>query len=201
MTIPHWNYARWGLAVVIALCAFWIGTHQAHSAMKIKADVETFVFNGPWYTDDFGAKEATPMTRAYTAVVGLLALSRQETLYYMAREDSDGEPMTADYVYEITGGDLPSRWWSITLYGDDHFLLDNEYGKFSVKATDLEREEDGTFKVVISREPQPGNWIPMAGEAGEEVSLLLRMYNPNDGVLDRLQDIDMPEIRRVRKAS
>lgn len=200
MSLPYWQYARWGVALLIVLAAVGTGFHMARSATYTDAEVGSFVYNGPWYTDKFGAEDASAKTRAYTAVVGLLALSRQETLYYLAHDDSDGHPISSDYVYEISGEDLPARWWSITLYGEDHFLMPNQHDKYSVKATELSRSTEGTFKVILSREPQPGNWIPIVGE-GEELSLLLRMYNPDDGVIERLDEIKLPEIRRVRKAS
>lgn len=192
------NKLVWKLPVAIgAVAAAAVGgAIYAKSSIYTEADVRTFIHNGPWYTDKgFGNEDAAALTRAYVAVVGLLALSREETVYYLAHTDEAGEPISSDSVYEISGGDLPTRWWSITLYDADHFLTPNDEGRYSVRGTDIERESDGTFRVVLSKEPKTGNWIPM-GE-GRNMSLLLRMYNPEPQVLDQLAEIDLPTIRKV----
>lgn len=181
---------------VIAMATF-AGAMIARNSVYTEAKVGTFIHNGVWYTDNFGGEDATPLTRAYAAVVGLLALSRKETVYYLAHTDEAGEPISSDNVYEIVGDDLPARWWSITLYDADQFLTPNAEGKYSVRSTDMIREPDGSFRVILSRQKREGNWIPM-GE-GQNMSLVLRMYNPDPQALDRLADIDLPLIRKVEE--
>ncbi len=186
-----------GAVAAVAAGAFG-GAMIARSSIYTEADVGSFIHNGVWYTDrGFGSKDATALTRAYVAVVGLLALSREETIYYLAHTDESGDPISSDHAYEITGIGLPARWWSITLYDADHFLTPNAEGRYSVRATDMEREADGSFRIILSREEMTGNWIPM-GE-GRDMSLLLRMYNPEPQVLGRLAEIDLPTIRKVEE--
>lgn len=185
------------LALGVIVAAAFAGAVIAKSSIYTEAKVGTFVRNGVWYTDKFGAEDATALTRAYVAVVGLLALSREETVYYLAHMDEAGEPISSDHVYEIVGSDLPARWWSITLYDADHFLTPNAEGVYSVRSTDMTRESDGSFRVILSKEKREGNWIPM-GE-GQNMSLLLRMYNPEPQVLDHLADLKLPAIRRVEE--
>lgn len=188
-------------SVGVAAAALYAGAEIAKISIyteATEAKVRTFVHNGVWYTDkSFGNKDATALTRAYVAVGGLLALSREETVYYLAHTDEGGDPISSGHVYEIAGTDMPARWWSITLYNADRFLTPNPQGKYSVKGTDITRDKDGSFRIVLSREARTGNWIPM-GE-GENMSLLLRMYNPEPQVRERLADIELPVIRKVEK--
>lgn len=187
---------RIAVGIVAVSAAAVIGALIARNSIYTEANVRSFVHNGVWYTDKgFGNVDATPVTRAYVAIVGLMALARSETVYYMAHTDEDGDPISSENKYEITGVNLPSRWFSITLYDSDHFLTPNSAGKYSVKGTDVEYEDSGMFRVILSRDQVEGNWIPMG--QGENMSLLLRLYNPDPNVLTSLDKIELPKIRKV----
>src|ERR1700731_89791 len=70
--------------------------------------------DGPWRTSLYaGSSQGSPYLRAYVAVHGLLALSRAETIYYNASEDSDGQRLDGYCSYLVEGRDPPARWWSI----------------------------------------------------------------------------------------
>ena len=85
------------------------------------------VSDGPWSTSlDTGSSEGGPYLRARIAVHGLLALSREETVYYSALRDSDGADLVGNCSYRLEGRDPPTRWWSITAYGADDFLIPND---------------------------------------------------------------------------
>ena len=183
-------------AVAILLCLAGGAAYAVHS-MRIEAHSGNFIDNGQWYTDPaIGGTDASLRTRAYVAVVGLLALSRQETVYFLLHEDERGEPLSSDSIYEIVGDDLPARWWSITAYAEDHFLNPNPYNRYSIRDRDTAREPDGSYRIVVSREPVDGNWIPL-GE-GDHQSLLLRLYNPDPDI--QLDTVDLPVVRKIGDA-
>ncbi len=157
------------------------------------------VASGRWWTNiAVGSVHADARTRAYVAKIGLLALAPEETTYYHLY-DANGEPISSDFVYQLRGKDIPARWWSITVYGEDNFLVPNEENKFSVKSSQIEREADGSFVVYLSRAHREGNWIPL-GE-GQNMSLLLRLYNPPADIRQRLDKLDLPSIQKIGEAS
>src|SRR5678815_316989 len=84
------------------------------------------VSNGPWRTSlEAGSREGGMYLRAGIAVHGLLALNRSETVYYTATTDSSGIALDGRCTYRVRGRDPKSRWWSITAYGPDDYLIPN----------------------------------------------------------------------------
>lgn len=132
---------------------------------------------GPWATGrDFGAADASPRTRAVVALRGLLALPAREARYYTAATDDAGRPLDGRCRYRVTGGALPGKWWSLTLYDRDGYLVRNEAGVFSVESAAVP-EKPWTIAVAPTR--RPGHWLPTGGL--DHVELTLRTYLPPNG--------------------
>ena len=75
---------------------------------------------GPWRASMLaGSQDADLYTRAQVAIGGLLALNRSETMYYLARTDSQGDVLRSRCTYRIHGTPPKARWWSITAYAED----------------------------------------------------------------------------------
>jgi hypothetical protein len=130
--------------IALGLAATW--------ATVIRGTMGGDVSAGPWRTSlDVGSSQGGPYLRAQIAVHGLLALSREETMYYTAADDSDGRPLDGHCVYRIEGRDPPTRWWSITAYGADDFLIPNPDDRYSVSMNSVARAADGTFAVTLSK--------------------------------------------------
>lgn len=154
------------------------------------------VANGPWETNEnIGAAAADPYLRSGIALAGLLALNRSETVYYTALTDSDGQALRSECVYLVEGAELPARWWSVTAYGGDHFLIPNAERRYSVARDNVERDADGSFAIRVGGAPRERNWIS-TGAAGAPFSLTLRLYNPEQAVTEDLGAASLPRIRR-----
>ena len=158
------------------------------------------VSNGPWRTSFVtGSVDADLYTRARVAVGGLLALAPSETVYFTAPTDAEGFALDARCDYRVEGVELPARWWSLTLYGADQFLVPNEAGRFSFSQTTLAREPGGPWTMLVSSEPQPAapNWLPSGGPgASGPFSLTLRLYNPEPVVYEQPERVTLPRITR-----
>jgi hypothetical protein len=157
------------------------------------------VINGPWRTNlGAGSEEASLYTRAWIAVHGLLALRSDETIYYGAYTDDDGKPLTGDNVYRIEGNAIDARWWSITLYGSDDFLIPNELNLYSYSGNTVAMDSNGKFTIYVSKAPKPGNWLPLGNE--KKFGLSLRVYNPGESVRKNPATVQLPHIiREVNK--
>lgn len=152
----------------------------------------TAVAYGPWdYNPLIGSSAAGPWDRARVARHALLGLTREETIYFVASRDSEGRPLSADATYRVSGGSLPVRWWSITAYGRDHYLIPNEPGRYSFSSETVTRGPNGEFEFRVSRRPQSGDWLPLGEAAGFD--LFLRLYNPRG----EPTAADLPRIDRV----
>lgn len=126
--------------------------------------------------------------RAYIGLVLYAANVPQDAVYYETELFQGG----ADKVYQIyfPAGELPpsNEFWSITMYSEEGYLVPNENGTYSVSSQqNLKYRDDGSLHVTISMS-QPSdvsdtNWLP-APQAGENFSLTLRIYWPQESVLD-----------------
>jgi hypothetical protein len=156
------------------------------------------VRNGPWRTSLVtGSLDADMYTRARVAVGGLLALAPSETVYWNADSDSDGRPLDARCDYRVEGAELPARWWSITAYAADHFLIPNDADRYSFSQTTLAREPGGPWMIAVSSEPKPGNWLP-SGRPGNSApfALTIRLYNPAPEVYEQAAAVALPRVAR-----
>lgn len=109
-----------------------------------------------------------------------------EIFYPMARIDQLGEPFTGKFAYQLhfPKGQLPaSRYWRITLYDLDAFLVDNPIKRYGIgnMAEKLKFNDDGSLTLYIQHQ-SPGkdkevNWLPTPADG---FSLQMRMYQPDD---------------------
>ncbi|MBL0767920.1 DUF1214 domain-containing protein [Sphingopyxis sp. XHP0097] len=154
------------------------------------------ITNGVWSTSlGYGTKATDPLTRAAVARAGLLALPAKETVYWMARTDSTGAPLDGNCRYRLSGPQLDARWWSVTLYDTDGYLVDNDARIWSVNGANVASDDDGRWRVTISPDkPSEGAWLP--GAAGQPFHLTLRMYNPGSAFRADPRAAELPTIVR-----
>jgi hypothetical protein len=150
---------------------------------------------GPWTTSlTVGSAKAGPYLRARIARHGIWALDSSEVIYYTTNTDSRGFPLSHNAVYRIEGGDLDTRWWSITAYNDDHFIP-NRLDRYSFSQTTIEPELGGTWIIRLSKVEVPGNWLP-SGDLSGNLVLTLRCYNPGRRMIDDPGSARVPQIVR-----
>ncbi len=185
------------LSIGLGLCSAALAVRSGFAGGEVE--------NGPWRTSLVtGSPDADLYTRARVAVGGLLALAPAETVYWTAGRDGDGEPLTARCDYRVDGEELPARWWSVTFYAADQFLIENDAGRYSFSQSTLAREPGGPWSILVSSEGEaraksgsPVNWLP-SGKPGATgpFSLTLRLYNPQPIVYQQPEAIALPRITR-----
>ncbi len=167
---------------------------------SINAGLGTALQNGAWSTDPaIGSQGAGPYTRAAVARAGLLALNKSETVYFTAVIDDAGEALSTKCSYRVEGTPLATRWWSITAYGADHYLIPNPAGRYSQAMNTVTREADSGFRISVSPNGSGINGIPTGFDGtgeGEAFSLTLRLYNPDEETYSDLAGIALPTITR-----
>jgi hypothetical protein len=153
------------------------------------------VTDGPWRTNLLtGSSKGDVQTRASVAVHGLLALNRSETIYYTATADDGGARLTSDCAYRITGRDPDARWWSITAYGADDYLIPNPANRYSISKNTVVRGVDGSFSADVAMTAQTPNWVPVMGGP---FSLTLRLYNPGPDIARGPAHAALPKIEKI----
>ena len=185
-------WARFAVTIVAGIA---LGLGAAVAGVKSRAlGSDTRI--GAWSTGkDFGSAQAGPLTRAVVAVKGLLALPASEARYYTATVDDAARPLDGRCSYRVTGGALPARWWSLTLYGADNFLVKNDADIFSVASMALSPAEAGGWTIAVAPDRTAGHWLPTGRAA--RFDLTLRSYLPADGGRGDLTATQLPKIERI----
>jgi hypothetical protein len=169
------SWLRYLIAVTAGLAG---GVGSAAYAVKSGA-LGTGVDIGPWRTGtDFGTADASAKTRAVVALSGLLALPAREARYYTAGTDDAGAPLDGRCTYEVSGGELPGRWWSLTLYDGAGYLVANDADRFSVASAALAAGERDGWNIIVAPDRQAGHWLPSGNV--DRFQLTLRTYRPPD---------------------
>ncbi len=179
------------LLVVIVLGST-IGIGSAILAMKVVYSAGA-VTNGPWRTNlTMGSRQANMYTRAAIALSALFALNQSETIYYSAMGDDSRQRFSGDNVYRIEGKAPEARWWSITAYGANNFLIPNEMNRYSYSGNSVTFDRNGTFIIYVSKIRKPGNWLPLGDR--KRFSLTLRLYNPGESIRKSPATVALPHI-------
>ena len=160
------------------------------------------VKNGDWITSvSTGSADAGVMLKATVAIGGLLASTRENSMYYRLHSVG-GKPLRLICRYSIEGDDYEADWWSITAYGWDNYLIPNRQKRYSFNNENLQRREDGSWVIQVAAAEQPGNWLPV-GPSGApdwrklsdyDFDLLLRLYTPGRAYLDSPQSAPLPTV-------
>lgn len=202
---------RYAVTIVIGAA---IGVAAAVQTVRAGA-LGSNVSIGPWQTGlDFGTADASAKTRAVVALRGLLALPAREARYYTASTDDAGRPLDGRCRYRVTGGALPGRWWSITLYDRQGYLVANTANRYSVESASVSPRSvippgAGTidsrimqaifaaergWAIAVAPTPPPARaiWLPSGNIANFE--LTLRTYLPLDGGVGNPSRAALPAI-------
>ncbi len=124
------------------------------------------------------------LLRAAVAHAAIYVNPVAEALYCVAELDSDGRPLTGRRSYQLTfppNGLPPAAYfWSLTMYHDRGFLVDNPIDRFAIgdRTPGLRFEQDGRLVLQVSHPAPPegvANWLPAPAEG---FRLMLRLYGP-----------------------
>lgn len=151
---------------------------------------------GAWTTNKLaGSSAANALTRARIAIHGILAMHRQETIYFFSSKDDLGNRLDPKCDWEIIGRGFDCRWWSFTLYDEDYQLIESLSRRYSVHSDNVTLSADGSYRIVISPANPGTNWLA-SGSAGS-LMVTIRLYNPSQAVLDDVRKVALPQIRQI----
>ena len=168
--------------------------HQVRSA-----DMGRQVTNGPWSANtDQGTTDASALTRARVALFGLLALPAKEAMYFIARTDNDGAPLSGKCTYSVSGGEMDARWWSITLYKGEGWLVKNAANRWSIGSGSVVMNESNPpswqFFVGPKAPKDDPQYLPTGGTP--HFDLTLRTYHPQGALLNDPAKAKLPVIKK-----
>lgn len=186
-------------ALALALAGAAAGVLVARQRLRVSGgDSPDEIRIGAWTTNMLaGSSSANALTRARIAIHAILAMHRQETIYFFARQDDRGNPLDPEQDWEITGRGFDCRWWSFTLYNENDGLIESLSRRYSVHSDNVALAPDGSYRIVISRGNPGTNWL--ASGNARRLTLTLRLYNPSQALLDDVNRVVLPSIRLVER--
>ena len=150
------------------------------------------------YSDEVGALDASPVSRARVAIGGPLGLSSKEVIYFITTEDTDGERLVSGCDYKMSGSDIDSRWWSVTLYDSTTAnYVPNTDNRSSWHSEALPFNTAGQWALTISPDAQPSPWLPSQMNSSIPFDLVLRLYNPSVQTRADVPDIVLPIVEKI----
>lgn len=132
--------------------------------------------------------------RAYTARIAWFSNDPDANVYYEARVDSAGQTLDPHCSYELAGGPLPARWWSVTAYAGAHWIA-NPQNRYSYTSTNIAYEAGQQWAIEAGPRPKAGNWLPTAGAKGR-LTFILRLYDLRPGMSAMAATLPVPRIER-----
>ena len=201
------GFRYWAICLVVLVVSGFVGFRSVDLVLNYifqSQDGSTAaVKNGPWKTyEGLATADLQPMVKAMVAHIGLGALTSDEAIYWVSTDDDNAVALngteryevqfSADPLYEIGG------FWSLSLYGEDHFFVENEAGIYSLsERSGVQKNSDGSFSVIVSATKPDAqvNWLP-APQAGG-FSLTLRYYIPKKAMIDAPASVSLPVIKKL----
>lgn len=177
-----------------AAAAFW-AAGMIGSGLRFGNEINV---NG-WASDwTIGSPAANPWTRARVARHGLLALAKEEAVYFTTAADSEGRRLSEACTYRVSGGEMPALWWSVTLYDATSYLprnRDNALSFDQIKAESAGEGEVWSF-LIASEAPEDGGWV--SSRAAGNFDLTLRLYKPSPKLIEDPEGVlPAPVIERL----
>lgn len=194
-TVGRWKRIGIGFALYAAAVALGLGS--AWWVLKKAPWMVQTVQVGAWRGNLLaGSPDADMYTRGSIALNALLALGRDETMYFIASQDDAGRPLRAHCSYRVEGVPPKARWWSVTAYADDMYLFDAPNKHYSLNGTTARLDANGRFAFTTGGQEQPEtHWLPTPGNRG--LVLTLRLYNPEPELQAAPASLNPPTIRAM----
>lgn len=150
-----------------------------------------------WYgSSTTGSADAGPWLRARVAISGLLALNKSQAIYFTRKTDDNGEQLREGCRYRVTGGSLPGKWWSITVYASDNYLPLNDDKALSFDATEVKPDASGQWSGMLASSAAPGEAWASTRNAGT-FDITLRIYQPSKAAQQDYNAIPMPKVSKL----
>ena len=126
--------------------------------------------------------------RAAAARFGLGGHQAIENRSYTAEADATGAPVSGagPLALRFAADALPpcDGFWSLTVYGTDMYLIENEIDRWSIsdRTADLLYDDDGSLTIYLctERPAQENNWLPVPAE---RYLLGMRVYEGHEQVV------------------
>ena len=183
--------------IIIAIAAIF-----TYVSIPIYKNIVT-VRNDIWTSiPSVGDPKRSIYTRAFVSSQGLFALSKPESVYFSSEIDIEQAALDGSSCYVLSGTEIQSasiipRWWSLTIYNNDGYLVESTEKQYSYNSENIIYNSNGEFEIYLADKPSNNisNWLKTQSE--ELFSVTLRVYQPGEEFFSNLSRVDLPIIKKV----
>ncbi len=160
------------MSIVVALSVGFGLSYYALTDGRVFGGVQL----GPWIAwPDIGGPAPNPYTRSLIAREAALQLGRSEGLQFIARTDSDGEPLDLACSYRLAGRVPVSSFWTLAAIDADWVNLAAPGTNAALRSSEIVRETSGALRIHVGTRLSGGNWLELAGSG--PFGLVLTLYD------------------------
>lgn len=129
---------------------------------------------GPWAAwPAAGTATPDPYSAAFLSRSGALQLGRAEGLRFVARTDSDGQPLNRRCAYSIEGHTPVASFWTLQAVTEDGASIARPDGEQTLNSQRIARAPDGAALISVSPRLARGDWLETTGSGPFELVLTL----------------------------
>ncbi|WP_319484433.1 DUF1214 domain-containing protein [uncultured Cohaesibacter sp.] len=181
-----------GDIILFAVVAVGLGIGSAYFAVNHTDHLGLFQV-GPWRAwPEAAGPDVNPYSKADQARRGSLHLASGEGIAFTATTDDEGTPLDGSCQYRISGEEMPSRVWTLSLFTRDNALVDNPSGRYSFHSQDVARVGGSRFEIVTGPSARGGDWLSSPVDA--PFKLVLRLYETPHTRGGGYSEIKLPQI-------
>ncbi|MCP5084379.1 MAG: DUF1214 domain-containing protein [Alphaproteobacteria bacterium] len=142
-----------------------------------------------------GHPDADPYTKAHFSLLRELPLSSFEQMTFSADTDFNGGSLSSVCTYTLDSAPLPARAWELSVQPRSNPALATFTSqRTTFNASNVVRNSQGNFRLVLSDSARPGNWLPLPIN-GAEFKLVLTLINAGRKIIEDPATLKLPEIR------
>ena len=183
------------IIIVIAAIFTYVSIPIYKNIVTVRNDIWTSIPSA-------GDPKRSIYTRAYVSTHGLFALSKPESVYFSSEIDIEEAALDGSSCYVLSGTEIQStsiipRWWSLTVYNNDGYLVESTEKQYSYNSENVIYNSNGEFEIYLAGKPRNNisNWLKTPSE--ELFSVILRVYQPGEEFFSNLSRVDLPIIKKV----
>mgnify|MGYP001161965324 FL=1 len=132
------------------------------------------------------ATDAAPYAAGFFLSSGTVPPASAHARSFFRNRDDEGNALTGDCVFVLSGRPAGLRWWSLALANEDGSL---KPGHPVLAAPDVVTTADGDLVIRMARRAQPGNWLRPPGDG--RYALYFTAGSPLEGMA-----LQLPAIKR-----
>ena len=181
------------LGVTLGIATFYPITFTNQISLKLIGGVK----RGNWITHfDQSMEKQNPWLRNYVAFNGLLGSIRPEIIYLETMWDDEGEKISGEYDYILSGTSPECRYWSFVIYDYSNRRME-PYEETVANSYRTDMNNSGSYEIVLTAHPENYSGKYVINHSGKDFTLTMRVYGPVLSYYEQKESMPVGSVTKV----